>query len=50
MRFAWDDKKAASNFVKHAVSFKDATKVFDDPLSDTFPYPIIRLKKTVSLL
>jgi uncharacterized DUF497 family protein len=39
MRFAWDDKKAGSNLVKHAVSFEEATTVFDDPLSDTFPDP-----------
>jgi uncharacterized DUF497 family protein len=39
MRFAWDDKKAASNLVKHAISFEEATTVFDDPLSDTFPDP-----------
>lgn len=39
MRFAWDKKKAASNLVKHGVSFEESTTVFDDPLSDTFPDP-----------
>ena len=39
MRFAWDEKKAASNLVKHGISFGDAATVFDDPLSDTFPDP-----------
>jgi uncharacterized DUF497 family protein len=37
MRFAWDEKKAASNLAKHGVSFEEATTVFGDPLSDTFP-------------
>lgn len=39
MRFAWDEKKATSNLVKHGISFEEATTVFDDPLSDTFPDP-----------
>jgi uncharacterized DUF497 family protein len=39
MRFTWDEKKAASNLVKHRISFEEATTVFDDPLSDTFPDP-----------
>lgn len=39
MRFAWDEKKATSNLVKHGVSFEESTSVFDDPLSDTFPDP-----------
>ena len=29
--FEWDDKKAASNRVKHGVSFEMARCVFDDP-------------------
>ena len=37
MRFAWNEKKAASNLVKHGVSFEEAVSVFGDPLSDTFP-------------
>ncbi|HEY6230847.1 MAG TPA: BrnT family toxin [Pyrinomonadaceae bacterium] len=37
MLFAWDPKKAASNLVKHGISFEQAVTVFDDPLSDTFP-------------
>jgi uncharacterized DUF497 family protein len=37
MRFAWDEKKAASNLVKHGISFEEAATVFGDPLSDTFP-------------
>jgi uncharacterized DUF497 family protein len=39
MRFAWDEKKAASNLVKHGISFAEAETVFGDPLSDTFPDP-----------
>lgn len=39
MRFAWDEKKAASNLVKHGISFEDAATVFGHPLSDTFPDP-----------
>ena len=30
MKFSWNDKKAASNFAKHRVSFDEATAVFDD--------------------
>jgi uncharacterized protein len=29
--FEWDDAKAAANLRKHAVSFEEAAKVFDDP-------------------
>jgi len=39
MRFAWDDNKAAINLIKHGVSFEEATTVFGDPLSDTYPDP-----------
>lgn len=28
--FEWDNDKAASNLVKHGVSFEDAKKAFDD--------------------
>ena len=31
MRFEWDANKAASNFLKHGVSFGEATEVFSDP-------------------
>ena len=37
MRFAWDQKKASSNLVKHNVSFEEGLTVFGDPLSNTFP-------------
>lgn len=37
MRFAWDEKKAASNLVKHGISFAQAARIFSDSLSDTFP-------------
>jgi len=37
MRFAWNEKKASSNLVKHGVSFEEATTVFGDPLSNAFP-------------
>ena len=31
MRFEWDARKAASNLLKHGVSFGEATEVFSDP-------------------
>jgi uncharacterized DUF497 family protein len=37
VRFTWDPNNAASNFAKHHVSFEDASTVFGDPLSETFP-------------
>jgi uncharacterized DUF497 family protein len=49
MRFAWGEKKAASNLVKHGISFEEATTVFDDPLSDTFLTLIIPWK-SIALL
>lgn len=30
MRFEWDARKAASNLLKHGVSFAEATEVFYD--------------------
>lgn len=35
MNFAWDPKKAASNFKKHGISFEEASTVFLDRLSAT---------------
>jgi uncharacterized DUF497 family protein len=37
MHFAWNEKKAASNLVKHGVSFEEGSTVFGDPLSNAFP-------------
>lgn len=31
MRFEWDAIKAASNIIKHGVSFEEAIEVFYDP-------------------
>ena len=31
MRFEWDAAKAASNFLKHGVTFTEAVEVFYDP-------------------
>lgn len=31
VRFEWDPKKAATNLIKHGVSFEEAIEVFDDP-------------------
>ena len=31
MDFEWDARKAAANRRKHAVSFEEATRVFEDP-------------------
>ncbi len=39
MKVEWDPKKAERNLKKHFVSFKEATTVFGDPLSVTFPDP-----------
>ena len=32
MEFEWDEAKAAANLAKHAVSFEEATTIFDDPV------------------
>lgn len=39
MEFDWDDTKAETNLTKHGVSFLEATSVFDDDFSITFPDP-----------
>ncbi len=39
MEFEWNPEKAVINWRKHNVSFQEATTVFDDPLSVTFPDP-----------
>jgi len=31
--FEWDDSKAVRNYIKHGVSFQEATSVFDDPFA-----------------
>jgi len=35
-RFEWDEDKARSNWIKHDVSFDEATTVFDDSLARIF--------------
>ena len=35
-KFEWDDQKAASNLLKHGVSFDEAVSVFGDGLALTF--------------
>ncbi|BFM38531.1 BrnT family toxin [Synechocystis sp. LKSZ1] len=37
MQFEWNPSKANSNLKKHGVSFGEASTVFNDPLSVTFP-------------
>ena len=37
--FDWDEDKARSNWLKHRVSFEEATTVFLDPLSITIDDP-----------
>ena len=37
MWFDWDERKAARNLTKHAVSFQEAATVFGDLLSLTYP-------------
>jgi uncharacterized protein len=39
MEFGWNPEKAAINWRKHNISFQEATTVFDDSLSVTFPDP-----------
>ena len=39
MEFEWDPNKATSNLAKHDISFHEASTVFGDPLSFTFPDP-----------
>ncbi len=39
MQFEWNLDKAESNYEKHGISFEEATTVFDDLLSVTFPDP-----------
>ncbi|MFC6646590.1 BrnT family toxin [Granulicella cerasi] len=36
LSFEFDPRKAASNLVKHGVSFSEAMTVFHDPLAVTF--------------
>lgn len=38
-QFEWNESKAASNLKKHGISFKQATTVFSDPLSNTINDP-----------
>lgn len=35
-KFEWDDQKAASNFLKHGVSFDEAVSIFGDGRALTF--------------
>jgi len=39
MQFEWNENKAASNLLKHEVSFEEAKTVFDDPLYVEFYDP-----------
>lgn len=39
MKFEWNPDKALINLRKHNISFQEATIVFDDLLSVTFPDP-----------
>ncbi len=39
MQFEWNPDKAKSNLRKHGVLFHEASTVFKDPLSVTFPDP-----------
>lgn len=35
-KFEWDDQKAATNLLKHGVSFDEAVSVFGDAMALTF--------------
>jgi uncharacterized DUF497 family protein len=37
--FSWDENKAASNLIKHSVSFEEAKTVFDDDNARLIPDP-----------
>ncbi len=39
MKFEWDPDKANANLKSHKVDFAEATTVFNDPLSITYPDP-----------
>lgn len=39
MEFEWNPDKAVLNFDNHSVSFQEASTLFNDPLSVTFPDP-----------
>ncbi|MBW4472212.1 MAG: BrnT family toxin [Stenomitos rutilans HA7619-LM2] len=39
MKFEWNPYKAESNAKKHGVKFEEASTVFNDSLSVTFPDP-----------
>jgi hypothetical protein len=39
LQFTWDPAKAAANLSKHAVSFEDASSVFQNPLARVLPDP-----------
>lgn len=39
MEFEWNPEKAVINQRKHNISFQEASTVFDDSLSVTFPDP-----------
>ncbi len=39
LNFEWDDTKARLNVNKHGVTFEEASTVFKDALSTTFPDP-----------
>ena len=38
--FEWDEEKDKRNFVKHGITFAEATTVFADSLSLTIPDPL----------
>jgi len=39
LNFEWDKAKANSNISKHNITFEEASTVFNDILSTTFPDP-----------
>ena len=40
INFEWDNKKAKSNFIKHGISFEEASTAFGDNLSITIEDPL----------
>jgi uncharacterized DUF497 family protein len=40
LNFEWDDNKAKSNFIKHGITFEEASTAFGDTLSLTIADPL----------
>jgi uncharacterized protein len=50
LEYEWDDGKAATNIVKHQVSFEEASTVFADPLAVIFDDEVHSVEETRELI